>query len=400
MNTIGIISEYNPFHKGHAYQLEQLNTMHPDSIRIAIMSGSFVQRGEPAYFSKFDRSRWAILSGVDVVIELPIIYSLGSAEIVSTGAIRLSNTLHIDAISVGTEVDDVPLLKQASDLMNSVECQMLIRKELQKGASYGSALRQVLSSVIPNGFTLSNSPNAILALEYLRSASRHYPEIQWIPIHRASNHHDALLQTAALPSGTALRHALQQGQRISEYVPRAIAADINEIISQGKYTDYERYENLLLGIHRLLSIQDLSTLADFTEGIEHRWHTMTAEPSWSDVKENIKTKRYTYARIQRMAAYGALHITKELQRHAHIEGPQYARLLAFNNRGRQWLKTATLSIPLIQKWAKAPSIVSSLGKDLLRLDELATDLQAYTFKSESYRTGRIDYTYSPQYINI
>lgn len=101
-----------------------------------------------------------------------------------------------------------------------------------------------------------------------------------------------------------------------------------------------------------------------------------------------------------MAAYGALHITKELQRHAHIEGPQYARLLAFNNRGRQWLKTATLSIPLIQKWAKAPSIVSSLGKDLLRLDELATDLQAYTFKSESYRTGRIDYTYSPQYINI
>ena len=237
MNTIGIISEYNPFHKGHAYQLEQLNTMHPDSIRIAIMSGSFVQRGEPAYFSKFDRSRWAILSGVDVVIELPIIYSLGSAEIFSTGAIRLMKALHINAISFGTEVDDSHLLKQAAALMNSLECQILIRKELQKGASYGSALRQILTSVIPNGSTLSNSPNAILALEYLRSASRHYPEIQWIPIHRASNHHDALLQTASLPSGTALRHALQQGQRISEYVPRAIAADINEMISQGKYTD-------------------------------------------------------------------------------------------------------------------------------------------------------------------
>ncbi|MCF0158341.1 MAG: nucleotidyltransferase family protein [Veillonella sp.] len=185
MNTIGIISEYNPFHKGHAYQLEQLNTMHPDSIRIAIMSGSFVQRGEPAYFSKFDRSRWAILSGVDVVIELPIIYSLGSAEIFSTGAIRLMKALHINAISFGTEVDDSPLLKQAAALMNSLECQILIRKELQK---YNILEQKNLFEKVKEKFSKTTTQEeAEFMFDYigdniLNSASLTHLRRQWIEV--------------------------------------------------------------------------------------------------------------------------------------------------------------------------------------------------------------------------
>ena len=110
MNTIGIICEYNPFHNGHSHQLHTLAQEVPDAIRIALMSGSFVQRGEPAYFSKFDRSRWAIYGGADVVIELPALYALGSAELFSTGAIRLMKALHIQSISFGSELTDNSIL--------------------------------------------------------------------------------------------------------------------------------------------------------------------------------------------------------------------------------------------------------------------------------------------------
>ena len=115
MKSIGIICEYNPFHNGHAHQLHTLRTTYPDALRIAIMSGSFVQRGEPAYFSKFDRARWAIHGGADVVIELPTIYSLGSAELFCTGAVRLMKALHIHSISFGSELDDNATLHTAAE---------------------------------------------------------------------------------------------------------------------------------------------------------------------------------------------------------------------------------------------------------------------------------------------
>ena len=110
MKTIGIICEYNPFHNGHAHQLHTLAQEHPEALRICIMSGSFVQRGEPAIFSKFDRARWAILGGADIVIELPTLYSLGSAQLFGTGSIRMVKALHIDALSFGSETADLDTL--------------------------------------------------------------------------------------------------------------------------------------------------------------------------------------------------------------------------------------------------------------------------------------------------
>lgn len=401
MKTIGIICEYNPFHNGHAYQLLTLSTNYPDALRVAIMSGSFVQRGEPAYFSKFDRARWAIYGGADVVIELPTVYSLGSAELFCTGAVRLMKALHIYSISFGSELDDNAILHAAAEFLNTPDGQEAIQQHIKTGVSYGTALRQVIAKHVPKGDLINDAPNSLLGLEYIRAAQRYFSNLMVIPITRQSSHHSPTLsQGHDFPSGTALRKALVEGTTIDAYVPHTIIDDMHKIIAQGAYTDYERYNDILHGINRLLSTVELETYGDFTEGIEHRWHKAMQHVNWTHALEEIKTKRYTYARLRRMAAYTTLQITKPILQEAHILGPQYARLLAFNQRGRRWLKNNTPSIPLIQKWAKAPSIVSDFGKQLLAIDTKATDLQTYSFKSAHMRTGHEDFRYSPQYIEM
>lgn len=401
MKAIGIICEYNPFHNGHAYQLHTLSTNYPDALRVAIMSGSFVQRGEPAYFSKFDRARWAIYGGADVVIELPTIYSLGSAELFCTGAVRLMKALHIHSISFGSELDDNSILHAAAEFLNTPHGQEAIQQHIKTGVSYGTALRQVIAKHVPKGELINDAPNSLLGLEYIRAAQRYFSNLMIIPITRQSSHHSSTLsQGQDFPSGTALRKALVEGITIDTYVPHTILDDMHKVIAQGAYTDYERYNDILHGINRLLSTVELETYGDFTEGIEHRWHKAMQQVSWTHVLEEIKTKRYTFARLRRMAAYTALQITKPILQEAHILGPQYARLLAFNQRGRTWLKNNTPSIPLIQKWAKAPSMVSDFGKQLLIIDTKATDLQTYSFKSTLMRTGHEDFRYSPQYIEM
>ena len=401
MKAIGIICEYNPFHNGHAHQLHTLSTNYPDALRVAIMSGSFVQRGEPAYFSKFDRARWAIYGGSDVVIELPTIYSLGSAELFCTGAVRLMKALHIYSISFGSELDDNAILHAAAEFLNTPHGQEAIQQHIKTGVSYGTALRQVIAKHVPKGDLINDAPNSLLGLEYIRAAQRYFSNLMVIPITRQSSHHSSTLsQGQDFPSGTALRKALVEGTTIDTYVPHTIIDDMHKVIAQGAYTDYERYNDILHGINRLLSTVELETYGDFTEGIEHRWHKAMQHVNWTHALEEIKTKRYTYARLRRMAAYTALQITKPILQEAHILGPQYARLLAFNQRGRRWLKNNTPSIPLIQKWAKAPSMVSDFGKQLLAIDTKATDLQTYSFKSAHMRTGHVDFRYSPQYIEM
>ncbi len=401
MKAIGIICEYNPFHNGHAYQLHTLSTNYPDALRVAIMSGSFVQRGEPAYFSKFDRASWAIYGGADVVIELPTVYSLGSAELFCTGAVRLMKALHIYSISFGSELDDNAILHTAAEFLNTPHGQVVIQQHIKTGVSYGTALRQVIAKHVPKGDLINDAPNSLLGLEYIRAAQRYFSNLMVIPITRQSSHHSSTLsQGQDFPSGTALRKALVEGTTIDTYVPHTIIDDMHKVIAQGAYTDYERYNDILHGINRLLSTAELETYGDFTEGIEHRWHKAMQHVNWTHALEEIKTKRYTYARLRRMAAYTALQITKPILQEAHILGPQYARLLAFNQRGRRWLKNNTPSIPLIQKWAKAPSMVSDFGKQLLAIDTKATDLQTYSFKSAHMRTGHEDFRYSPQYIEM
>ena len=444
MKTIGIICEYNPFHNGHAHQLHTLAQEHPEALRICIMSGSFVQRGEPAIFSKFDRARWAILGGADIVIELPTLYSLGSAQLFGTGAIRMVKALHIDALSFGSETADLDTLVDITKRMDCESTQTVLRTYINEGMSYGSAFRKALNT------EMLNTPNALLGLEYIRAGLTYYPSLKYIPILRTSDHHDANI-TKDFPSGTALRKLITNMAtgsnncninsiytstnmdtttsastnsnsnstinstattitkvnianrklelQLQSIVPKSIADDMTNILSNGAYVNYNRYFDMVHTLSRRSSTKELQSIGAFNEGIEHLWTKAAQQATWDLAMEHIKSKRYTYARLQRMGAYLALRIQKDVLQCAMQEGPQYARLLAFNDRGRQWLRNE-FEIPLIQKWAKAPNELNTLGQTMHQIDTLATDVQALCFHNEVKRMGHMDYTYTPQYIRL
>lgn len=396
MKTIGIICEYNPFHNGHAHQLYTLAQEHSDALRICIMSGSFVQRGEPAIFSKFDRARWAILGGADIVIELPTLYSLGSAQLFGTGAIRMVKALHIDALSFGSETANLDALVDIAKRMDCESTQAVLRTYINEGMSYGSAFRKALDTEI------LNTPNALLGLEYIRAGLNYHPTLKYMPILRTSDHHEANI-TKDFPSGTALRKLItdmatgSNNCNINRIVPKTIADDMTNIISNGAYVNYNRYYDMVHTLSRRTSTKELESFGEFNEGIEHLWSKAAQQPTWNLAMEHIKSKRYTYARLQRMGAYLALGIQKDVLQNAMQEDPQYARLLAFNDRGRQWLRN-DFEIPLIQKWAKAPNELNTLGQTMHQIDTLATDVQALCLHNEVKRIGHMDYTYTPQYI--
>ena len=396
MKTIGIICEYNPFHNGHAHQLHTLAQEHPEALRICIMSGSFVQRGEPAIFSKFDRARWAILGGADIVIELPTLYSLGSAQLFGTGAIRMVKALHIDALSFGSETANLDALVDIAKRMDCESTQAVLRTYINEGMSYGSAFRKALDTEI------LNTPNALLGLEYIRAGLNYHPTLKYMPILRTSDHHESNI-IKDFPSGTALRKLItnmatsSNNCNINSIVPKTIANDMTNIISNGAYVNYNRYYDIIHSLSRRTSTTKLESFGEFNEGIEHLWSKAAQQPTWNLAMEHIKSKRYTYARLQRMGAYLALGIQKDVLQNAMQEGPQYARLLAFNDRGRQWLRN-DFEIPLIQKWAKAPNELNTLGQTMHQIDTLATDIQALCLHNEVKRMGHMDYTYTPQYI--
>ena len=394
MKTIGIICEYNPFHNGHAHQLHTLAQLQPDALRICIMSGSFVQRGDPAIFSKFDRARWAILGGADIVIELPTLYSTGSAQLFGTGAIRMVKALAIDALSFGSETADLDALIDIAKRMDCKSTQEQLRTYIKEGMSYGAAFRKALDTEI------LNTPNALLGLEYIRAGLAYNAKLEYIPILRTSNHHEETL-TDELPSGTALRQLITSTDNLSSQlqatIPPSIASDMTQVIENGNYVNYNRYHDMVHSLSRRTTPKELEKFGDFSEGIEHLWSKAAQQTSWTTATEEIKSKRYTYARLQRMGAYLTLGITKDVLQNSMEEGPQYARLLAFNDRGRQWLRNE-YEILLIQKWAKAPNELSALGQTMHHIDTLATDIQALCFHNESNRTGHKDYTYTPQYI--
>ena len=173
---------------------------------------------------------------------------------------------------------------------------------------------------------------------------------------------------------------------------------MQKAILEGRYSLPSRYEDLILLEARRSRASYLENLQDFTEGLHNKWLEAASQRTWEEAREIIKSKRYSYARLDRMAAYSLLDISKDLFQEAKDKGPSYARLLAFNDRGRQWLRQQDAQVPIIKKWAPFYKEAQGLTKESLRLDALATDIQALSFANPDQRQGHTDYTYSPVFV--
>ncbi len=400
MKSIGIVAEYNPIHIGHAYQLSYIAERWPQATRIVVMSGSFVQRGLPAFFSKYDRASWAILSGADLVIELPSVFAIRSAEIFASGAMRLLSKMKVDAFSFGSEISNLDLLDKTAQLtfddMVQKECQKLLRT----GLSYGAALRQAISAVNPAVAPLLQSPNALLGIEYLRAVYQYDLPLIPLIVKRESSYHRKTLDKTRYPSATALRLAMEKTgyHDLSPYFTEEVGPLVENALKRGAYSSLSRYYDLLLYAGRTLPLHTLSLLGDFSEGIENRWKEMCHHVSWPLARDHIKTKRYSYARIDRMAAYTLLSWTQETLQKAHRCGPLYARVLAFNQTGRLWLRDYQGDLPIVTKWGKFIKSASGTQKDMALSDIMATDVQALTMATVSERKGGADFFHSSIYI--
>lgn len=456
MNTIGIIAEYNPFHKGHAHQLEGLRQKYPEATLLVVMSGDFVQRGTPAIFSKFDRAQWAVMGGADIVFELPSMFAVSSAEYFASGGVRLLHALGCDAISFGASHTQVEELVSIAKALDHPSTQESLRIFLTQGYSYGTALRKAVQGLHleSNGLETSNhmsildsDPNTILGIEYIRALHRYHIELDIIPMKRTSSHHNPTLDDS-LPSGTALRSAIYASKQTASnpleshntqqatsttcspctpseidraislgelaingttslgktspqwhhYLPPMVAPLAMDVVESNYYTNLERYYDMIHFASRVSSKEDLQTLQDMSDGLEEAWLTASALASWEQARESLKSKRYTYARLDRIATYSLFRRTKKMFQECHQQGPTYGRLLAFNDRGRQYLKEKRSSIPVVQKWAPFCQSATGTTKVLCEQDQLASKLWRMTVDNPNYRGSHYDFTTSPIYV--
>lgn len=399
---VGIVAEYNPFHNGHQYQIAQLRQQGAKGI-IAIMSGHFLQRGEPALADKWQRASWAVAGGADLVIELPFAASCRSADYFAAGAIRLLAALGIAThLSFGAE-SDLPILEKLARLIQEPETQALLRDQLSTGLSYPAALQRAIKETNSSLVPALRQPNNILGLSYLNALRTYAPSIKPLPVARTQGaYHDTSIN-GSLASASAIRTVLVQEGPAKELQTVMPAATWQGVI------DNHAAQQLLLSHHNLAQLlfyrlrlaKAAGQLPVLGEGLENRLEkVLTTASSWDSLLDALKSKRYPRARLARQLTHYLLDTPTELLHRIDREGPPYARILAFNDTGRQLLHHCRkqAALPLVTR--VAPFLAASCPSfaiDCLHQDIKATECYTLLCGTESIKKGDRDFTTSPLY---
>lgn len=307
MKTAAIIAEYNPFHNGHEYQILETKELLGVTHIVALMSGNFVQRGMPAVIDKYRRAEMAVLGGVDLVLELPVIYALSSAEFFAKGAVDILNRLHgVDYLSFGSEIGDMDTLSRISEIVTyeTDEYREKLKNELAHGISFPRARARVLKALLPElDESTLDSPNNILGVEYLKALKRSGSTITPLTVKRAgAGYHDEETRDT-LPSASGIRKIISQEKRIIDLMPGYTEEYMNRLMtSDYDFVFLEKVKDLLY--YRLVTEGDrLKILPEASEGLDHRILnnlSVLREKGIFEFLDLIKTKRYTHTRISRL----------------------------------------------------------------------------------------------------
>jgi predicted nucleotidyltransferase len=398
MSVAGIICEYNPFHKGHAFHIEETRSfLGEDTGIICVMSGNFVQRGEPAIMPKHARAKMAILGGADLVIELPLPWATATAERFAYGAVSILNMCGItDFISFGTECGDVERLKRVADALNSQEFDIILKSELSRGISFASARQKAAAELLSSDAELLSKPNNILGIEYLKALSRTKSEILPLAISRHATEHDGTARDGLAPA-SYLRELIKNGESVSEYLPETSEKILRQQLDLGTAPALlERAETAMLYRLRTMTDEEYSRLPDGSEGLWMRLMRYgRSEPTYNDVLQKTKTKRYALSRIRRMMLSALLGLSSDMTH----DTPQYIRVLAFNERGRELLHDMKkcAKAPIITKPAAAKKLPEE-ARAIFELETRSTDIYALMLPEISNRLGGSEWTTSPIFV--
>lgn len=380
---IGITAEWNPFHLGHAAMIQEIKEQFPRASLVAVMSGSFVQRGEPALFDKWSRARWALEAGVHAIFELPVLYALQSADIFSSSAVTLLSHTGATHIAFGTESLSAEELKEAAQWATSPAYQEAFHQVLQTGISYGEAAHQAMAAFSTYLADELTKPNNLLGFRYTETILRNRYPMDIFVIHRDMEHNI---------SATEAREELQQC-KTTDLLPPYAKEEAVKAMTEGNYSDMTRYEDSCFLHSRCLSLNELQKSGLFREGLENKWYKESGASSYKTMLDGIKSKRYLYSRLKRIGAQLLLSPAGKPSPFVHLLPPGYLRLLGLQKEKSALLRTMTL--PVFTSTAKALRTLPLEQKEIYELDIRATDLRAYMQASPAHRSGREDFYHSP-----
>ena len=360
--AVALICEFNPFHNGHKYIIGEARRLTGEPV-VAIMSGSFTQRGEAAICSKFDRARMALENGADLVVELPTVYAVAGAQRFAQGGVEIAKSFgEVRWLAFGCDCSDGSVLQEAADALQNPAVNARIAAQMRGGAYYPQAVERAVRSVCGDAAADAlTSPNNILAAEYLRALGG--SDIRPLPVRRIGAAHDSDEVSGSYVSASKLRSMLRTGVAVDGLLP--------EVPQEITYPDL--LERALLLRLRSMTAADFQKLPEVGEGLEHRIAAAVAENcSVEEILSAVKTKRYTHARLRRILCCAALGITEELQ----SRRASYVRVLGFTGAGSLLLKSCSAEV--VTSAAKTLR-AGGANVDFLRRDILASDLAALAY---------------------
>ena len=356
MHIIGIIAEYNPVHLGHIYQIKKAKEYFPNSIIILITNATFTQRGDVSILSKWDKTEICLKNKIDLVIELPFAFATQSADIFAASALKILNYLQIDTLIFGSESNYLNKLTTITELqVKNPDYHGKVKNYLKLGVNYPTAMSKAITDIL--GYTITE-PNDLLGLSYIKEIkANHYP-ITPFPIKRIGKYHSTTIDSPII-NASLIRNLFQKNQDITPYIPTNTKNYLYQNLNKENYFPYLKY--------KILSCKDLSIYQTVEEGIENRIQkAIHTSQSWEELVQNIKTKRYTYNKINRMLIHILTSFTKEEANSIEID---YIRVLGFNIEGQKHLNKIkkNLNIPIITQYKKNISL-------LLDIEQRANDI--------------------------
>lgn len=411
MSVTGIIAEYNPFHNGHLYHLNQAREASGASALVCVLSGNFTQRGEPAVFNKWARAEMALRAGIDLVLELPVLYATRSAYWFARGGVEtLFATGLVSHLAFGVECDNPGALLDVAKFLaeENLDFKNTLREYLKKGLSYPKARALSLEALRGKSGPLLDKPNNILGITYLQVIQERNLPLQPVFIQRqGAGYLEQELDPGQYPSARALRHKLancplkmqELANSFSRYLPPTSLEIIQREMSSGKGPVFFRQlELLLLALLRRSSQSGLAGIVDVNEGLENR--ILEAARKAATIEEfllALKTKRYTYTKLQRFLIHLLLNYTKDLENCLEA-GPPYLRILGFSPKGRVLLSKMkdTASCPIIVKTAHLKGHLENQRiKAFWEAETRSTDIYSLLYSSPEARMGAADFRTGP-----
>ena len=341
MHIIGLIAEYNPFHLGHLYQINKIKEMYPNSIIIVITNNSFTQRGDIFSLNKWDKTEIALNNNIDIVVELPFCFASQSADIFAKGALAILNELKIDTLVFGSESNNVERLKELANIqINNKKYDDYVQEYLDKGINYPTAMSNALEKICKYKI---EKPNDLLGLSYIKEIIKNNYNITPISIERTNDYHSNNINSNII-NASLIRKMYNNNENIDNYLPN----NISKYMYKKTISDFYPY----LKYQILTNKNNLSKYQTVDEGIENRIiKYIDSSCSWEDLVRNIKTRRYTYNKVNRMLIHILTSFTKEEATNLEID---YIRLLGFNKKGKDYLNSVkkNINIPIITNYKK------------------------------------------------